>query len=325
MPRHFFRQAAELQTRGEPFALATVVRCERPTSARPGSRALIHPDGRLEGWVGGSCATPIVVREALRTLTTGRPRLVRLLGSGAGTGETSDAVIEYPMTCHSGGALEIFVEPHLPAPRLVVVGQTPVTRALVGLGSYLGYAVTVYAPDASASDFPGASQLVERGAELSACLGPGAYLVVASFGDYDEEVLEQAVRVELGYLALVASPRRAAALRAGLLERGLPTGAVAKIKAPAGLDLGAVEPEEIALSILAEIVQLRRRVGAGPAPLQQRAAASEPDTAIDPICGMSVEMASARHFADVDGQTVYFCCAGCKERYLTTMSASAGH
>src|SRR5215212_4852663 len=124
-------EAADLKRRGETFALATVVRCQRPASARPGARALIHPDGRLEGWVGGSCARPVVVREALRAMALGTPRLIRLRGVGGPTNGDDDNLVEYPMTCHSGGTLEIYVEPHLPPPRLIVVGQSPVARALV--------------------------------------------------------------------------------------------------------------------------------------------------------------------------------------------------
>jgi xanthine dehydrogenase accessory factor len=318
-------RAAALRQQGEAFALATVVRCERPTSARPGSRALIHPNGQLEGWVGGSCATPIVVREALRALALGRPTLLRLRGSGTAAGEADESVVDYPMTCHSGGMLEIYVEPHLPAPRLFVIGSSPVARALVSLGSFLGFSVTAVAPEASRSDLPGAQAVLQRVDEVASQLDPAAYLVVASFGEYDEQVLEQALQADLAYLALVASPRRAAAVREELQSRGLPAASVERIKAPAGLDIGAVEPEEIALSIMAEITQLRRRNSGGAQDLRPTAAAAtEPEIAIDPVCGMTVEIATARHQAQVNGQTIYFCCPACKRRFLAEQSAHGG-
>jgi xanthine dehydrogenase accessory factor len=307
-------EAAVLKERGETFALATVVRCQRPASARPGMKALIHADGRMEGWIGGSCARPVVIREALQAIRLGTPRLVRLRGRGGPSNQDDENLVEYPMTCHSGGTLEIYLEPHLPAPVLVVVGESPAARALARLGQFMGYEVTAVAPEATLEDLPGARRVVCRLAEVQTELDERTYLVVAGAGDEDELVLEQAARADLAYLALIASPRRAGVLREYLRERGLPPERVERIRAPAGLDLGAVEPEEIALSIMAEMLQRRR---------QQRSAEprepepdAQPETAIDPICRMTVEIATARQVAEVDGKQVYFCCPACKRTYL---------
>src|SRR5919198_4115608 len=310
-------EAAELKQRDETFALATVVRCQRPASARPGAKALIYADGRLEGWVGGSCARPVVVREALRAMALGTPRLIRLRGRGGPTNEDDENLIEYPMTCHSGGSLEIYVEPHLPAPRLIVVGDAPVARALVSLASFLGYYVTAVALDATERDFPDARRVVRQFDDVRLELDGRSYLVLAGVGDYDEQALEQAVSADPAYIAVVASPRRAAALRAYLSDRGVPEAAVAKIKAPAGLDIGAVEPEEIALSIMAEIVELRRRSDPS-----SRVPQAGPETAIDPVCGMSVEIAGARHVAEFGGEKLYFCCPACKRRFVQERAGS---
>ena len=310
-------EAAELKQRDETFALATVVRCQRPASARPGAKALIYADGRMEGWVGGSCARPVVVREALRAMTLGTPRLIRLRGRGGPTNHDDENLIEYPMTCHSGGSLEIYVEPHLPPPRLVVVGDAPVAQALVSLGNFLGYDVTAVAPDATDRDLPDAHRVVRQFDDLRPELDARSYLVLASVGDYDEQALEQAISADPAYIAVVASPRRAAALREYLSDRDVPEGTVAKVKAPAGLDIGAVEPEEIALSIMAEIIELRRRSDPSP-PL----ARPVPETAVDPICGMSVEIAGARHVAELNGQKVYFCCPACKRRFVQERAGS---
>jgi xanthine dehydrogenase accessory factor len=302
-------QAVDLKDRREPFALATVVRCQRPASARPGARALIYPDGRLEGWIGGSCAKPVVVREALRALALGAPRLIRLRGRGGPTNDDDENLVEYPMTCHSGGTLEIYVEPHLPPPRLVVVGDTPAARALVTLASFLGYEVTAVSSEGAREDFTGAQNVVRQFDEVISGLNDRSFLVVAGSSDQDEQVLEEAVGAEVAYLAVVASPRRGAVLRSYLLDRGLSEAAVARLKTPAGLNIGAVEPEEIALSIVAEMTQVRRQPVTSPAP-------AEPATAVDPICGMSVEIATARHVAEIDEQKIYFCCPSCKRRYL---------
>jgi xanthine dehydrogenase accessory factor len=316
MKADLLAEAVSLKQRGETFALATVVRSQRPASARPGAKALIYADGRLDGWVGGSCARPVVVREALRAMALGTPRLLRLRGRG-GPANDDENLVEYPMTCHSGGSLEIYVEPHLPAPRLVVVGDAPVAQALVSLASFLGYDVTAVAPDATDQDFPDARRVVQQFDGLGPELDARSYLVLASVGDYDEQALEQAASADPPYIAVVASPRRAATLRVYLRDRGVPEATVAKIRAPAGLDIGAVEPEEIALSIMAEIVELRRRSAPGsPAPQ------AGPETAVDPICGMSVEIAGARHIAEFGSEKVYFCCPACQRRFVQERAES---
>src|SRR3954451_18809166 len=151
---------AALEADGSRFAVATVVAVRRPTSARPGARGIIHPDGTIEGWVGGSCAQPIVVREALRALADGQPRLLRLSKDAPAEGQRADGVIELVMTCHSGDTLEIYVEPHLPAPVLWVAGTTPIAAALVTLGAAAGWRVSVFDPIADPDAFPGAERVV---------------------------------------------------------------------------------------------------------------------------------------------------------------------
>jgi xanthine dehydrogenase accessory factor len=291
--------AADLLRRGEPFALATVVRCEAPTSAKPGARALVHADGTVTGWVGGACAEPVVVREALQALADGRPRLIGLIGEGArGPGRTS-GMVEYPMTCHSGGTLEIYVEPFLARPLLVLVGHGPVIEALATLGSATEYSVrTLTATEAAAT--LGAASTARRAA-----------VVVATHADSDEDALERILGTDAGYVSLVASRRRAAAIAGRLRERGVPLERLARLKAPAGLDIGAVSPDEIAISILAEIVQ-HRRSAKPEAPVEMATEASE---AIDPVCGMTVDVARAEHRVEISGRVVYFCCAGCKTSF----------
>jgi xanthine dehydrogenase accessory factor len=290
-------QALELARRGEPFALATVVRCERPTSAKPGAKALVRPDGTVVGWIGGSCAEPLVVREALDALRDGQPRLLALAGEGTRPhGSPREGVREHAMPCHSGGTLEIYVEPVLPKPALVLVGGGPVVATLATLAAAVGFEVTAAAGEP----------------ELGAVrLAPETAVVVATHGRFDEPALERILRSEARYVSLVASPKRARAVVETLAARDVPT---ERLKAPAGLDLGAVTPEEIAVSILAEIVQARRtrQPESGPAAAAAPAPATE---ALDPICGMTVEIASARYVSEVDGHRVYFCAAGCKRRF----------
>jgi xanthine dehydrogenase accessory factor len=292
---HWLAQASELARRREPFALATVVRCERPASAKPGAKALIRADGTLSGWIGGSCAEPLVVREALEALRDGEPRLIALVGQGGGRSTWREGVQEHPMSCHSGGTLEIYVEPVLPKPQLLLVGSGPVVETLTALAGTVGFDVSVVAGEEEV-----------RGVAIAA----GAAIVVATHGRFDEDALEWALRSDAVYVSLVASPKRAEAVREALQARGVPAEALHRLRAPAGLDLGAVTPEEIAVSILAELVRLRRR--------RPLAAAGSPEVAPaaeDPVCGMPVDPGAARFSSEAVGRRFYFCCAGCQARF----------
>ena len=291
--------AHELAQQGEPFALATVVRCERPTSAKPGAKALIRQDGTVSGWIGGSCAEPAVVREALRALQDGQPRFIALVGEGGRGPGRREGVLEQVMTCHSGGTLEIYVEPVLPRPQLLLIGRGPVVETLEKLGQAVDFSVVFL----SSESFP------DRVRELR--LTPRTFVVVATHGDSDEEALEPALRSAAAYVSLVASRKRAAAVTETLRARGVPVEQLARLKAPAGLDIGALAPEEIAVSILAEIVQISRSQKAD---WKTEAAAVPAATeARDPVCGMSVEVASAKYRSEALGRMVYFCCARCKQ------------
>jgi xanthine dehydrogenase accessory factor len=298
-----FALAAALRQRGEAFALATVVRCEAPTSAKAGAKALVRHDGTVTGWVGGACAEPVVVREARHALRDGRPRLIALVGdSRRGPGRTH-GMLEFPMTCHSGGTLEIYVEPYLPKPLLLLIGHGPVLEALATLGGAAGYSVV------DLREHVVRAELARLG------LTRRASAVVATHADSDEDALDAVLGTDVGYVSLVASRRRAGAIVDRLRDRGVPVDRLGRIKAPAGLDIGAVTPEEIAVSILAEVIQHRRSEKPAEAEAdvgQGSAAATE---ATDPICGMAVEIATARYRSEISGQTVYFCCLACKETF----------
>ena len=324
--------AHQLRAAGQPFVIATVVRAERPTSAKPGATAIVTGDGQLTGWVGGSCAQPTVIREALRVLNDGQPVLLRMGPPDRMSAEVTPGVLVRAMTCISGGTLDIYLEPHLAQPLLIAVSHLPIAESLAALGKGLGYAVTVVGIDATPQRFPLADQVL-NGLDFGQIpLWPQTFIVVASHGNYDEEALTWALSTGAPYVALVASPKRAEAVLEYLRESGVPDERLARLKFPAGLDIGAVTPEEIALSILAETVQLRRQGHA-----QHFHAADEPGTekqsvnhlpaagagplvapsveAVDPVCGMLVEIASARYTSQYQGQTVYFCAAGCKRSF----------
>jgi xanthine dehydrogenase accessory factor len=283
-------EAARLASEGTPYALATVVTVERPASTRRGDRALVTADGSLHGWVGGACSEPIVVREALRALEDGEPRLVRIGPPGTEPRESHDVVLA-ESSCLSEGTVEVLIEPVQPKPLLSIVGSSPAARTLARLTETIGWRV---------------STELEDGADA---------VVVATMGHGDEDVLTGALVRGTGYVGLIASSRRAAAVIDALRERGLDEDALARIRSPAGLDLGPLEQEEIAVAILAELVAWRHtRSRAEPLLV-------EAVEAVDPVCGMTVAVSDTTESTVHDGVTYYFCHPGCRERFESDPAA----
>ena len=254
-----------LKQKGEPFALATVVRTVAATAAKAGAKALILPDGTIsEGWIGGGCARAAVLKAAQEALADGAPRLVSvqppdvLQEQGVVAGDEKAGVRFATNMCPSQGTMDVFVEPVLARPQIVVCGSSPVAVAIADLARRIGFAVTVCAPQTEQDAFADADRRIDGYALPEDEAGP-RYVVVSTQGRGDEAALHAALAADVGYVAFVGSRRKAAALRAALAERGVDPDRLAAVKAPAGLDLGAITPEEIALSILAEIVAVHRR------------------------------------------------------------------
>lgn len=311
-PTDVFAAAARLYRDGVPFVLATVVRAERPTSARPGAKAIVTGDGAFRGFVGGTCVKPAVRRESLRALADGAPRLLRISPDSPPEGvEAEEGVLEEHMACVSGGALDIHLEPYLPSRRLLLAGSSPIVQSLAALGEALGMEVRTAETAENLTD-----------------AAEGAFVVVAGHGEGEWETLKAALTGgRARYVGLVASPRRSAAVRERLVGMGVAEADVGRLRSPAGLDIGAETPGEIALSILAQIVE-ERRVAEAPATVPEEPAAPAvgisleapaDDLAVDPICGMSVSRDSP-HRVEAGGETWWFCCAGCAETF-----ASAGN
>lgn len=298
----------------KPHVLATVVACKPPTSAKPGAKAVVQPDGSFYGWVGGSCAQPLVTQESLKALQDGESRLVLLAPDPSEVDVGLQGTVLIPMTCQSEGTLAIYLEPWLPKSELIVIGQSPMARSLVALGDRLGFRVTACGPSATRDLFPEAEVLVQELDAVTQRLGPRSYVVVATMGHYDEEALETALSTHTGYVGMVASPRRGRAVIDYLRRKGVADESLDKVKYPAGLDIGAETPEEIALSILTEIVQRLRAEGKGISsdPVVQ----PEPELeSIDPICKMTVRVADSRYHSNYNGTTFHFCCLPCKEQF----------
>jgi xanthine dehydrogenase accessory factor len=311
----FLNKAAELLAKGEPFVTAFVVRFQAPISGKPGDKAIILADGKMWGWIGGGCAQPVVIKEALKALAEGRPRLVRISPSAA----PEEGIVDYTMTCHSGGTLDIFIEPVLAKPHILILGRSPVAQTLARLGRAIHYRISVAAPGADDQQFPDVDDLRQELDLQPLRIKPETFIVVSTQGESDEEALEQAARTPATYVAFVASKVKAQKVLGSLREAGLPAERLTQVRAPAGLDISAATPEEIAVSILAEIIQLRGR-GAKPEidPGGVPGKASLPvlrEEARDPVCGMTVELGAAKHRSEQRGVTVYFCCAGCKQAF----------
>jgi len=314
----FLKKSAELIARGESFATATVVRCQAPSSGKPGDKAIIHPNGEIWGWIGGGCAQPVVIKEALKSLADRRPRLVRISPSADGSEE---GIVDYTMTCHSGGALDIYIEPVLPSPHVVILGRSPIGQTLARLGREIGYAVSVVAAEELKREyFTDAELLQDKDFNLArARITPKTFVVVSTQGEGDEEALEQALKSDAGYVAFVASKTKAGKVFEYLRVRGIAQARLDQVHAPAGLSIGAGSPQEIAVSILAEIVKLRNSTEIATAnhaqPAKSAALPVLNKEAKDPVCGMMVDTAKARHKTQFQGQWFYFCCAGCKDAF----------
>jgi xanthine dehydrogenase accessory factor len=314
-------RARELTERGAAFVTATVVRVEHPTSAKPGNVALVHEDGSIEGFVGGVCAQNSVRLYSLKAIERGEPLLLRILPdaadpaaaaavkSGANADPDShpptptayeiahdEGSITVQNPCLSGGAIEVFLEPFLPPPRMIVAGDTPIAAALLRLGPELGVQAVPGRGDDSRPPVPTAEDLA---------------LVVAAHGRDERAILRAALEAGVPYVGLVASRKRGAAVLDALREDGVEQELLDRIDTPAGLDIGARTPAEIALSILASIVEVRRRTSTTP----RSWAAVPPPSAVDPICGMSVLIDLDALSAQRDGETYYFCGEHCRQAF----------
>jgi xanthine dehydrogenase accessory factor len=282
-------EAARLAATDTPFVWATVVRAERPTSAKPGDAALVHADGRIEGFVGGDCAESTVRQHALEVLASGETRLLQIAPDGD-EGAAPPDVVRAHNPCLSGGTLEIFLEPSTPLPVVAVFGQAPIATALLRADRLFGLSVR---------SITGAVQL--DGARA---------VVVASHGNDEEPILEAALAAGVPYVGLVASRRRGPAV---LKSLAVDDDSRATVHTPAGLDIHARTPAQVALSILAEIVrELAEPVLDGLPPLP-----AQPDrVATDPVCGMTVAAVDASLHADTASGRIYFCGTGCRDAYL---------
>ena len=300
-------RAVELAARREPFALATVVWRRAPSSGHLGSKAIIHGDGTIDGWLGGACAQPTVRREAVAAISDGRPRLLFLGQPDDLDRQRAEDVVKVPMACDSEGALEIYLEPILPPLQVIVVGRSPAVFALSRLAVELDWSVTVIDQGGRIDDHPHPER-VRTTLDLSGLgVDAGSAVVVATQGAYDDLALEAALATDAGYVGLVTAEKRAAATLAMLRDRGVAEADLARVRAPAGLDLGPVANADIAVAVLAELVARR----ASGELLARPPARSERVEVVDPVCGMLVAVDESSYHLVQNGVTYWFCAPGC--------------
>ena len=341
-------EAAALAKRRQPYALATVVWRRPPSSVKAGAKALVTPDGLIRGWIGGGCSEPVVKREALRALEEGTPRLLHLTPPDE-LPSPRQGIVVAPMTCASEGALVVFVEPYLPKPQLAIIGDAPTAHTLAELAGVLEFEVATIDP----------FDPTDIGPDLDmAGVAGSSFIVVATMDSYDETALEAALSTQAPYIALVASRKRAESVFETLRRSGVGSEQLRRGRAPAGLDLGPLPHHEIAVAILAEIVQLKAAGPSGPRaatgteegvpeeepsaiPEEPAAVSFQPDVipeviedvrafaptdeeagftvtqreAVDPVCGMTVDVEMARFIVRNNGRSYFFCSDRCRRQF----------
>ena len=306
-------QISKYMGQGEEFAVAQVIWREAPSSGKPGDKAIILKDGSLIGWIGGGCVKGIAVKEAQEAIRENRSRLVRIDPDAENSEDGSHKT--YRMTCHSGGTMELFIEPITPNPQLIIVGKSNIARALSKLAIATNLRVSVLSKDVHKGMFPGVNNIHDRVDFSKVNIDKNTFILVATQGEDDEDSIRKALETSCNYVGFISSLRKSVKIKEYLVQTELSTNRINELKAPVGMDINAKLPEEIAISILAEIVQLFRD--------PNRKAVQEPDTVINddtyinPVCSTPVSKKDAKHVLEYGGHTVYFCCDGCKISFDT--------
>jgi len=312
------------QENNEMAAMATIVRREAPSSGKQGDKALITSDGKVNGWIGGGCTKGIVIKEALEAMKEFSPRLVRIQPS---TGSPEQKGVKtYKMTCMSGGSVEVYIEPIMPKSNIIIFGRSHIAMALCEIGSAAGFAVSVVSDLAEKEMFLNASNVTGLGSYNRKC-NNNDFVVVCTQGEDDEKSLLAAIESNPGYLAFVASRRKANGIFNALKKQDISHEQLVKVKTPAGLNINAKSPQEVAISILAEIIQIKRSEESQlSTPLSTQEQELQDDLYINPVCKIPVQKSTAKHILEYHGEKVYFCCDGCKEsfekepeKYITTL------
>ena len=305
----FFKDYLELRQKRIPFATAVVVKHDVPISGKSGDKAIIKKDGTLIGWVGGGCTKSIVIKEGLNALNSGKSKLIVI--DPEYNLESRPGEKRFQMTCHSGGSLSLYVEPVFPRPLIVVFGKSPVAISLLKISSELGYETIWSSGFIEEREIVKVDQFINNFNLEDINLTSPSFIIICTQGENDAEALESALKTSVNYVAFVGSKRKTEILKKEFLENGINHDKLKKIVNPAGLNLNAKTPEEIALSILAEIVQILRNDKNSKSnkifELEKRT--------LDPVCGMEVNPESTKFKLKFKKKNFYFCCNGCRSKF----------
>lgn len=307
---HIFEQLEDLKSQDRTAAVAVVVNRKAPTSGKPGDKALITEEGDVHGWIGGGCTKGIVIKEAIASLKDQKPRLVKI-APGAETQTDQQGVKTYSMMCQSEGSVDVYIEPMIPASKIFIFGRSHIAKALCEIGAAAGYEMMVISDLSEHEMFPKAKKFHALSDFDTNQLKPADFVVVCTQGEDDEKSLEAAVSSRANYVSFVSSRRKANSIYRTLKKQGTPIEDLAQVKTPAGLDLNAKSPQDVAISILAEIVQEKMAPGIDQG---EEAAFKElnDDLYMNPVCKIPVQKSTAKHVLEHNGEKVYFCCDGCK-------------
>ena len=306
-------QISKYMGQGEEFAVAHVIWREAPSSGKPGDKAIILKDGTIIGWIGGGCVKGIAVKEAREAIRENRSRLVRIDPDEGNSEDSSHKT--YRMTCHSGGTMELFIEPITPNPQLIIVGKSNIARALSKLAIATNLRVHVLSNDVHKGMFPGVNNIHDRVDFSKINIDKNTFIVVSTQGEDDEESIRKALETSCNYVGFISSLRKSVKIKEYLEQTELSVNRINELKIPVGMDINAKLPEEIAISILAEIVQLFRDPNRKED--QESDTAINDDTYINPVCRVAVSKKDAKHVLEYGAHTVYFCCDGCKVSFDT--------
>ena len=313
MHNAFINKINEFNNSEEAYALAIIVRRKIPSSGKPGDKAIITADGQIHGWIGGGCTRGIVLKEALLSIKERKPRFVSISPSKAdGTDEHTKI---YAMTCQSGGEVEVYIEPVLPKPQLVIFGTSHIAKSLAKVAKAIDYQVDVVMNSADKNVFPEVDRVIGlKDLDINQ-IKSSAYIVVCTQGEGDAEALHKALAIGSSYLSFVASRKKANAIYMEIKDMGATFEQLKTIKTPAGLDIGAKMPDEVAISILAEVIKHYREIDAlatSNEGSKDEITLKNKDFFMNPVCNIPVQKSTAKHVINYKEKDYYFCCDGCK-------------
>lgn len=310
MHNEFLQKAKKLNEGKEAYATAIIVRRKIPSSGKPGDKAIITKDGQIHGWIGGGCTRGIVLKESLLAIQEGKPRLISI--SPDANASSSSYSKMYKMTCQSGGEVDVYIEPVLPKPHIIIFGTSHIAMALCRISKAMSYQVSCVVQDTDKNLFPEADQLINISEFKTDEALENSHVIVCTQGDGDAEALYKAIELKQDYLAFVASHKKANAIFKDLRNMGLTFDQLKTIKTPAGLDINAKLPEEVAISILAQIIEDFRSKNSENHSKDGQIEIPNEDFYMNPVCKIPIQKSTAKHVIDYQGEQVYFCCDGCK-------------